>query len=304
MDNTEKYVRNRLFDDEYESLKDTAVNRVISAYQFSQSLGLGKLYVAFSGGKDSVSIYGVCKLAAEKLNIDLLDMCEFHYNITTVDPPELVQFIKTEFPFVHRDRPKKTMWQLIVEKKIPPTRLRRYCCAELKERGGTGKFCVTGVRWAESARRKNSRGAFENMTSNIKNKRILFEDNDEDRRMMEHCIPKQKYICNPIVDWSDDMVWEFIKNENLPYCKLYNEGIKRIGCIGCPMASNTEKKKEFSRYPKFKEQYIRTFNRMLENRRNAGMPCTWKTGEEVMDWWCDEKAKQETPDNPIWEEEK
>lgn len=33
--------------------KDKAVERVKTAYDFSQRLGLGKLYVCFSGGKDS-----------------------------------------------------------------------------------------------------------------------------------------------------------------------------------------------------------------------------------------------------------
>ena len=292
----------RLFDDDYELMKDKAVERVLSAYQFSQSLGMGKLYVAFSGGKDSVSVYGVCCLAAKQLGKDVLDMCEFHYNVTTVDPPELVMFIKKEFPFVHRNLPRKTMWQLIMENKVPPTRLMRYCCTELKERGGNGRFCVTGVRWAESTKRKLNRSIFENDVKD-KSKRFLFEDNDEDRQMLEHCIPKQKYICNPIIDWSDAMVWEFIRNENIPYCKLYDEGCKRLGCIGCPMQSIRNKEEEFRRYPKFRDQYIRTFERMLENRKKAGLPTEWKTGEEVMEWWMyGDCKKPEDIANPIWEE--
>lgn len=292
-----------LFDDEYEDMKNRAVERVISAYQFSQSLGLGKLYVAFSGGKDSVAVYGVCNLAAKRLGMEVTDMCEFHYNVTTVDPPELIHFIKDEFSFVHIDRPEKTMWQLIVERKMPPTRMVRYCCQELKERGGRGRFCVTGVRWAESTKRKNTRGAFEDLGSTAKTGRILFDDNDDDRRQLEHCIPKRKYICNPIVDWSDDIVWKFIKKENIPYCKLYDEGCRRLGCIGCPMQSGKNRENEFKRYPKFRDQYIRTFEKMLEHRRKAGLPTEWETGEEVMKWWCGEKEKQESPDNPIWEEE-
>lgn len=53
--------------------------------------------------------------------------------------------------------PKLSMWQLIVEKKIPPTRIRRYCCETFKEHGGKGRMKITGVRWAESvSRRKNN----------------------------------------------------------------------------------------------------------------------------------------------------
>lgn len=278
-------IQNDLFPEEIRKSWDVSVERVISAYRFSQNLGMGKLYVAFSGGKDSVAVYGICKLAAERLGIDILDMCDFHYNITNVDPPELVMFIKREFPFVVRDLPKKTMWQLIIQKKIAPTRIVRYCCSELKERGGKGHFCVTGVRWAESTRRRATRGIFEDAGRTKAEGRILFEDNDEDRRELEHCIPKQKYICNPIVDWSEETVWRFIKDQGLPYCSLYDEGFHRLGCIGCPMASKKEKLKSFERWPKYREQYIRTFDKMIAARKEAGLPTEWKTGEQVMQWW-------------------
>ena len=264
---------------------ERAAERVVSAYRFSQNLGMGKLYVAFSGGKDSVAVYGICKLAAGKLGLDVLDMCDFEYQITNVDPPELVTFIKREFPFVHRNRPDKTMWQLIVQKWLPPTRVVRYCCSELKERGGNGRFCVTGVRWAESARRKATRGIFENYGQAKKQARILFEDNDEDRRELEHCIPKQKYICNPIVDWSEEDVWRFIRDQDLPYCGLYDEGWHRLGCIGCPMSSKKDKLRSFERWPKYRDQYVRTFDRMIAARKEAGLDTQWESGEECLEWW-------------------
>ena len=108
-------------------------------------------------------------------------------------------------------------------------------------------------------------------------------DNDEDRRELEHCIPKRKYICNPIVDWSDELVWRFIVEDNLPYCDLYDKGFNRLGCIGCPMSQN--RNKELNMYPKYKEQYLRTFDKMLETRRRKGLKTSWKNAQEVYDWW-------------------
>ncbi len=261
-----------------------AVERVKDAYKFSQSLRLGKLYVAFSGGKDSVALYGVVKMASEQENIPLLEYAEFHYNVTGIDPPELVHFVKSEFPFVSRDLYQKSMWQLIVQKRMPPTRLVRYCCKELKEGGGQGRFTLTGVRWAESVARAK-RGAFEDIADTVKNRKILFNDNDDDRRQMEHCLPRKQYVVNPIIDWSDDDVWEFIHRENMPYCKLYNEGFKRLGCIGCPMAGKNGQETQFERYPKFRQSYVRAFQRMIDKRVADGMETQWATGEEVMDWW-------------------
>ena len=113
-------------------------------------------YLAFSGGKDSV----VCKT--------LLDMagCKYDavYRVTGIDPPELVQFIKKYHPDVMREVPRYsdgtpvTMWNLIERKLMPPTRVARYCCQYLKESGGDGRMCVTGVRWAESRNRKENQG--------------------------------------------------------------------------------------------------------------------------------------------------
>ena len=112
-------------------------------------------YLAFSGGKDSVVIKALADMANVKYDA--------HYNLTSVDPPELVQFIKT-FDDVQIDRPKDkngnqiTMWNLIPAERMPPTRLVRYCCEVLKETNGRGRYTVTGVRQAESANRKRNQG--------------------------------------------------------------------------------------------------------------------------------------------------
>ena len=103
-------------------------------------------YVAFSGGKDSQCVYHLCKMAGVKFDA--------HYAITSVDPPELVRFIKANYPNVAFERQHYpdgrpiTMWSLIADHTLPPTRKVRYCCAALKEPGGQGRIVVTGVRWA------------------------------------------------------------------------------------------------------------------------------------------------------------
>lgn len=115
------------------------------------------------------------------------------------------------------------------------------------------------------------------------------EDNDENRRLAEFCYRTQKMLLNPIVDWTDDEVWEFLNDiVKVPHCRLYDEGYKRIGCIGCPMAGAAGQKAQFERYPKFRGLYIRAFDRMIEQRNAEGLPTTWQNGEEVMRWWLKE----------------
>jgi phosphoadenosine phosphosulfate reductase len=243
-------------------------------------------YLAFSGGKDSI----VCK--------ELLNMAgvkyDAHYNVTTVDPPELVQYIKKHHPDVIFERPTTTMWKLIPQRLYPPTRIARYCCEELKEGGGIGRFVVTGVRWAESSRRKNTRSMVEIFTKSkakqeVENKKIfLMSDNEEKRRMIETCPTKGAYILNPIVDWEDDDVWEFIQMRNIPYCELYDQGFTRLGCVGCPMARGKQQAIEFERWPQYRKAYIKAFDEMIDERKRRGKETEWENGEAVMKWWMGE----------------
>lgn len=241
-------------------------------------------YLAFSGGKDSVAIKALADMAGVKYDA--------HYNLTSVDPPELVRFIKEVHPDVEIEKPRYkdgtqiTMWNLIPKKKMPPTRIVRYCCDKLKEGGGEGRFVVTGVRWAESARRANSRAGLELSNGTKTGYRDRVDpDNPDNEKMARFCPTKGKHILNPIIDWEDGDVWEFIHKYDVPYCSLYDQGHTRLGCIGCPLTSSSVQAEALERYPAFKRAYLRAFGKMLEERIKDGKPTKWKRPEEVMEWW-------------------
>jgi phosphoadenosine phosphosulfate reductase len=236
-------------------------------------------YLAFSGGKDSQCIYHIAVEAGVKF--------EAHYNLTTVDPPELVRFIKDNYPNVVIDYPKESMWKLIVRKKGPASRMFRYCCKELKEHGGEDRICVTGVRWAESKARKSNRGKAE-IVGRKKEEVILFDDNEESRKLFENCTKKGKRVINPIIDWLDEDVWEYLNSINTEHCKLYDEGFDRLGCIGCPLAGGEQMEREFARWPKYKNSYLRAFTRAIESRKATRRSCPWENAEQMMDWWINE----------------
>jgi phosphoadenosine phosphosulfate reductase len=234
-------------------------------------------FLAFCGGKDSQCIYHLAKEAGVKF--------EAHFHMTSVDPPEVISFVREHYPDVILDPPPESMWRLIERKKIPPTRRIRYCCGVYKERGGRDRTVITGVRWAESARRRNNRAMLE-LNAYSKKVIMLNNDNDEARRMFEVCQLKSKHILNPIIDWQNDDVWEYLNGNNIPHCCLYDEGFHRIGCIGCPMSREKGMLREFARWPKYYNAYMRTFTRMLEVRRASGLDCArWPDAQAVMNWW-------------------
>ena len=101
-----------------------------------------------------------------------------------------------------------------------------------------------------------------------------------------------KAVCNPIIDWSDADVWDYIESEKIPVNPLYECGFSRVGCVGCPMAGTKGRQKAFSRYPKYQDAYIRAFDKMLEERKRRGkMQGTWRagtTGRDIFHWWMED----------------
>lgn len=215
-------------------------------------------YLAFSGGKDSIVLYHLAQRAGVKFDA--------HFHVTTVDPPEIMRYVRDNYPNVEWHKPPKSMFKLIEEKKMPPTRMVRYCCHHLKEMGGENRYVLTGIRWAESNKRKTRKVV-----------ELSYKD-------------KSKHFVHPIIDWTDDDVWDYIQSNNIEYCSLYDEGFSRIGCIMCPMARLSQRKMEAERYPKFYNAYMRAFRRMLNKYEFEGTPKrVWKSPEEVMEWWMGEE---------------
>jgi phosphoadenosine phosphosulfate reductase len=225
-------------------------------------------YLAFSGGKDSCA----CKELARMAKVSF----EAWYSNTTIDPPELVRFIKLQHPDVKWNNPKygNMMHRVATRVGLPPTRVVRWCCEEYKEHGGAGRTKIFGVRALESRARLT------------RWKEISLDTNGDTA------------IC-PIVYWSDEQVWEFIKFYSLPYCSLYDEGFRRLGCVGCPLLNPESQRREFERWPNFERNWKRAIISNWENykdkTRKDGKPymhAKFATGEDFWKLWLHEK----TPD--------
>lgn len=275
-------------------LEKTAIERIKTASQMALNHYGLPLLVADSGGKDSA----ICRELVRRSGVPH----EIMHNLTTADAPQTVYYVRERFrmaeesgipctinhPYYRGQR--ISMWSLIPIKKIPPTRLARYCCEVLKEGSGAGRFIVTGVRWAESRKRKEGRGIYETFTRSKEQRIVLNNDNDDRRRLFESCQMKSKHVCNPIVDWSDRDVWDYIHAEKIPLNPLYRMGFFRVGCIGCPMAGK-QRYQEFAIFPMYEHAYRRAFEKMLLIRKQEGRDDRndrWADADAVFRWWMEE----------------
>lgn len=264
-------------------------------------------YLSYSGGKDSDCIRILAELANVKHDIV--------HNLTTVDAPETIDYIKSIPNIIINkarwsDGTHKTMWNLIPHKGMPPLRIMRYCCSELKEQGGKGRLIITGVRSLESINRAKNGGEIKIIGKPKKTQKFLIEndidfqltkfggvvlnfDNSGSHRAVEHCFRTTSTLINPILSWDESDVWEFLHYYGCQSNPLYQCGNHRIGCIGCPMSDKKGMKKDFRRYPKYYYNYIRAFDKMVKVLNDKGANPKWKSGQDVMEWWLSDDKYNE-----------
>jgi phosphoadenosine phosphosulfate reductase len=260
----------------------TATERIEFAYEIASRAG-NALVIAYSGGKDSDVLLDL----AVKSEVPFVAQ----HNLTTADAPPTVYHIRDVFERLRArgitadiKKPDMSMWGLIMKKGMPPTRRVRYCCEYLKERRFDGQHIVSGVRRAESVKRAG-RGLHEILHKQKEKRIVYFDENDDSRKMTEICHMKHRIMTNPVIDWTDADIWDYVRENKIKMNPLYEMGLSRVGCVGCPMASRA-RLREFYLFPKYRKMYIAAFNRMLAERARRGLKnTTWKDGAEVFNWW-------------------
>ena len=190
----------------------------------------GDIEVSYSGGKDSDVILELAKMAGIPYRAI--------YKNTTIDPKGTIAHAREMGAEVIR--PKKTFFQLISEHGFP-SRFQRFCCSALKEYKIYDR-AIQGIRRSESRKRA---------------------ENYKEPEMCRVYSAKEKVkVYLPILEWTDQDVEEFIKERNIKCHPLYYswgqfDVTKRLGCIGCPLASRKKRIQFFKENPKWLKAWIR-----------------------------------------------
>lgn len=252
-------------------------------------------FLAFSGGKDSQCLYHVAKLAGVRFRA--------YMNLTSVDPPEVIRFVKRHYPDVALTKPKDSIYNIAVRRKILPTMRVRWCCAEYKETAGAGKVTLIGIRRAESARRARRNeveinnhsfsGTLDGLEEYRKEKTTRRRKNaaahkdvtivNADGERVLGCIHgKESLLISPIIEWTDGDVWTFLNTLGIAHCELYDQGFSRIGCILCPMSQPKQKQREMERWPHVRRNWIKAIKAIRDRGVFEGEYIWWNISKDLV----------------------
>lgn len=239
----------------------------MSAYYYE-----APLIICYSGGKDSDVLLDIAKRCLKPNEFEVLNA---H---TTVDAPDTVYHIREVFKECEalgikttvrmpRYKGKPTsMWRLIEEHTMPPTRIARYCCADLKEASTPNRMAAVGVREDESTKRKGREafGVRERRKTDREYRTTahtfamfkLDQYGGEDAyqcKMIQACKGHKDTIVNPIYRFTHRDIWEYVEKFQVKMNPLYAKGYRRVGCIGCPLGGPNQMRREFADYPQYKK---------------------------------------------------
>jgi len=169
--------------------------------------------ISYSGGKDSDVILELVRMAGIRYRAI--------YKNTTIDPPGTIRHCYENG--VEIVRPKWNFAEVIQHKGYP-NRLRRFCCAKLKEYKILD-CSIQGIRRSESTKR----------AKRYKEPQICRLYGSKKNRVS---------VFLPILEWTDADVAQFVKERGIKCHPLYYDAngnfcpTRRLGCMGCPQKSD------------------------------------------------------------------
>lgn len=221
---------------------DRAIKLIQSASKIATEHGQ-PIEVAYSGGKDSDVILELTKMA----NVPYRAI----YKNTTIDARGTIKHAKEMGAVVLR--PKKTFFQIVEEYGFP-NMFRRFCCKYLKEYKVLD-YAIVGIRRSESRKRAER------------------YKEPEYCRVYSKTQKTRQYL--PILEWTDEDVRDFILERGIKCAPVYYDENgefhveRRLGCVGCVLASHKKRIEQFKEHPNMVKAYIRAAQKFLDAHPNS-----------------------------------
>lgn len=205
----------------------------------------GPIEVCYSGGKDSDVILELAKMSG--INYRAI------YRNTTIDPRGTIQHVREMG--VEVVQPQQNFLN-IIRRKGMPSRFARFCCEILKEYSILPR-AVVGIRKCESR------------------KRMERYKEPESCRVYSGGKKVRQYL--PILDWTNDDVKEFIEQRKIKCAPVYYDKDgnfdvnRRLGCIGCPLASRKIRREAYLENPKMLLAQVKALQDYYDKKVAAGV---------------------------------
>lgn len=242
--------------------------KIDRAIRLLQSIPLEKdeaVEVSYSGGKDSDVILQLVKESGIKYRAI--------YKNTTIDAPGTVAHARAMGAEVVM--PKESFFELIARNGLP-NRWARFCCRYLKEYKILDR-AVQGIRTSESIKRAQR-----------------YKEPEECRK---YSSGGKVRVYLPVLDWTDEDVAEFIVDRSIQCHPLYyTNGVfhveRRLGCMGCPLASKGKRLEQFKQHPNLVKAWVRAAQRFLITHPDSKTAANMANGYDmfVQNVFCESKA--------------
>ena len=203
----------------------------------------GAIEVSYSGGKDSDVILQLAKMAGIQY--------EAIYKNTTIDPPGTIQHCREMGATIRQ--PKRSFLDIVRAKGFP-SRFTRFCCSELKEYKVRDR-AIQGVRRDESTKRA-----------------AMYKEPELCRT---YSAKEKVRVYLPILEWTGEDITRFIEEQGIKCAPHYYDEQgnfhpeRRLGCIGCPLASAKNRREQYAKYPKMLHAQMKALKEFYDTHPNS-----------------------------------